>query len=357
MGRKRPGQACIWDFGKAKEVASYPTMRGIQNVALSPDGRRVVLCSWSGDVWLHEVGGVELMHERFSHPVWAAFSPDGKLLVGVTELRELRTWDGVTGKSIEEGKGAFQGGTFRFLWAGFSPDGKYLVTAGGKKNESDEVKFAVWSVASRKQLYKTKVDLDRIESASISPDSQTLATGGEKSVALWDLASGVRRSETEETGSIVNRVEFSPDGELLASAGDESSGVVTLWHPSTGKAVGKLTGHENTVLAMAFTPTARPWHRWSGPKRCACGTSPQGNRRASCKGPDGRPTRPARSWPSPTRPTAAAWPPPAKMVGSVFMVPRLAVCRELGSPTPMRPPRWPFRPMERPSPRPASTDW
>ncbi len=79
------GQARIWDFAKATEIASYPTMRGVESVALSPDGRRVALGSWSGDIWLREVGGAELMHEKFEAPLRVAISPDGKLLVGVTE--------------------------------------------------------------------------------------------------------------------------------------------------------------------------------------------------------------------------------------------------------------------------------
>ena len=72
------------------------------------------------------------------------------------------------------------------------------------------------------------------------------------SIALWDLATGVRRSETEDTGGWVHRVAFSPDGRLLASASFESSDV-TLSDPSTAKIVGKLTGHEGLVRALAFT--------------------------------------------------------------------------------------------------------
>ena len=258
-----PGFGRIWDFKRAKEVASYPAGRGVATVNLSPDGRRIALCSWSGDISLREVGGAELMHDRFGSYVRAALSPDGKLLVGVTEREQLRTWDGVTGRLLEKANdaqgrplvktdGAFRGATFQFHWVGFSPDGKYLVACGGKKNEVGGTKFAVWSVASRQQLYRMGANADRIVSASISPDSQTLATSGETSVTLWDLATGVRRTETEDTGGTVDRVAFSPDGSLLASTSLGASDV-TLWDPSTGQAVGVITGHRGMIHAMAFT--------------------------------------------------------------------------------------------------------
>ena len=55
-----------------------------------------------------------------------------------------------------------------------------------------------------------------------------------------------------EAGGLVYHVEFSPDGKLLASA-NYDDGVVTLWDPSTGKAVGKLIGHQKRVRAFTFT--------------------------------------------------------------------------------------------------------
>ena len=261
-----PGLVRVWDFGKSREVASYSTPRGAHSVALSPDGRRVVWGSWSGDMWLREVGGPELLHEKFQAPLRVAFSPDGKLLVGATERSQLRTWDALTGKLLEKendatGKpienpnGAFRGGTFPFFWVGFSPDGKYLVASGGKETEAAGPKVAVWDVATRKELYKLSDDPQRVYWAAVSPDSRTLATSGGNSIVLWDLATGVRRAQTEALSSPIYRVEFSPDGSLMASAGalENDGAAVTLWNPSTGKVVGTLTGHRLDVRALAFT--------------------------------------------------------------------------------------------------------
>ena len=266
---QNPGRPHLGFSKSAKEVASYPAVRGIASVDLSPDGRRIALGSWSGDIWLREVGGAELMHE-IRIDVRAAFSPDGKLLVGVTERDQLRTWDGVTGRLLEKANdaprearktdGAFRGATFPFYWVGFSPDGKYLVACGGKKNEVAGVKFAVWSVASRQQLYKKTVELDRIFSASISPDSQTLATSGGNSILLWDLATGARRNETEDTGGTDRtRPVLARRSSCWLRPARRGDGVVTLWDPSTGKAVGTLAGHRGMSVPWRSRTTARRW--------------------------------------------------------------------------------------------------
>jgi len=249
-----PGEVRIWDFAQKKELATYPSQRGDLNVAISPDGRRVAWSSWSGDVWLREVGGAELVHELLDAPARIAFSPDGRTLVAATEHFQLRSWDVASGKPLEK----FAGETFPFFWVGFSPDGKYLIACGGKEFEAGGATIAVWDAATRQQLYRLSDNIGRVFYAAISPDSKTLATGDGHAIVLRDLTSGNRRGKTEETSRPIVRVEFSPDGTLLAGAGDfKNDGVVTLWDTASGNVVGTLAGHERDVRALAFTHDSR----------------------------------------------------------------------------------------------------
>ncbi|HEX4145425.1 MAG TPA: hypothetical protein VHY91_18110 [Pirellulales bacterium] len=244
------GMVRIWDFGKLQEIASYPTPRGDLSVTLSPDGRRLAWTSWSGDLSLREVGGPELLHEKFQRPARVAFSPDGELLVAAVENQRLEAWNAATGKLLD----GFHGTMFAFYYVGFSPDGKYLVAGGGAPNDADKIQLAVWDVATREQLYKLSDIPRRIVSAAVSPDSKTLATANGNAIVMRDLATGAERSRTDEASRPVERVWFSPDGSLLAAAGgDSNDGVVTLWDPATGKVAGTLTGHARDVRALAFT--------------------------------------------------------------------------------------------------------
>jgi len=255
MNEEQTGQVRIWDFAKLEEIATYSTPRGVRSVALSRDGGRVAYSSWSGDIWLHEVRGVELLHETFEAPLCVALSPDGKLLVGFTERSQLRTWDAVTGKPLEKGAGGFQGGSFHFLWVGFSPDGKYLAAGGGQNNAAEGIKVAVWNVATRNLAYTLSTYPEQVRSASFTADSKTLAVCGGKSIAMFDLETGRGLSQTEVGDTKIGRVQFSSDGSLLAAANGVTAegGLVTLWDPATGKAIGTLAGHQQEVRAMAFT--------------------------------------------------------------------------------------------------------
>ena len=85
------------------------------------------------------------------------------------------------------------------------------------------------------------------------------------------MGPGHRRAPAHLTGhdGTVLGVAFSPDGRLLATASIE--GTARLWDPATGEHRRTLTGHRGTVYGVAFSPdgrllatasddkTARPW--------------------------------------------------------------------------------------------------
>jgi WD40 repeat protein len=77
-------------------------------------------------------------------------------------------------------------------------------------------------------------------------------------------------SQGASPGAVVTTVVFSPDGKTLASGGIDSP--IRWWDAATGKALGKISGHEHTVAevftlgshrgreSMAHTLPLVPWH-------------------------------------------------------------------------------------------------
>ncbi len=77
----------------------------------------------------------------------------------------------------------------------------------------------MWDAASGRPLWTFAGHNGIVESLAFSPDSATLATGGEDATAkLWDLRTGTRLlTLSGHTGALTN-ITFSPDGTRLATA-------------------------------------------------------------------------------------------------------------------------------------------
>jgi WD40 repeat protein len=81
-----------------------------------------------------------------------------------------------------------------------------------------------------------RAPVGRAYTLAFSPNSKVLACGGDEgSLVLWNAASGaVMRSLTGPDQSVV-QVAFSPDGELLATGGRSIGPIVRVWKVATGE--------------------------------------------------------------------------------------------------------------------------
>jgi WD40 repeat protein len=223
----------------------------------------------------------------------AAFTPDGKTLVGGRET--LTIWDVATGKTR-----VVSDQQVRLIRAvTFAPDGKTLFTASFQDPALSARDTATWEV-SRTQSLSGRSAL----SAVLSPDGKSLAVGiaspgGESRLALVDAATFEPRAAVAMVEQAVGALAFSPDGKMLAAStlGDEGrqvilceavsgreirhlrlpapanglafapdskslavgtrDGTIILFDPGNGSTRGSFAAHASQITRLAYAPDGR----------------------------------------------------------------------------------------------------
>jgi WD40 repeat protein len=194
--------------------------------------------------------------------VGTAFSPDGRYLAGIRDLREtehppeVKLWDVGTGKEVGSftapmGTTLFQRPGMRagaFGSAAFSPDGRwlaaYLLTG----------RVYLYDVAGRKLAWSQDVKNGWLRGLAFSPDGRWLAVMGQDSpedlkpreevspfdlpqprIFLFDMKAGGPPEEIVVPHGQIGRFAFSPDSKTIALGGTGCVWLFDVSRPVTHK--------------------------------------------------------------------------------------------------------------------------
>lgn len=275
----RSGKVTLWDIdtGEARWTAAHNG--SVSSVAFSQDGLLLathlseedtdVRCATDGTLASIQDGkwtDVDIGEPLLTHPCswysWlVSFSPDGRHLVGMSELSAIKVWDIESGTDIETIDREV--GQAKSLT--FSGEGNYI----GLSRSGNEAILLIDD--EQKTAFNHQAE---VVSAAVSQSGMLAATGGlDREIKLWNITTQEHlRTFSGHIGAIYD-LTFSPDDTLLASGGGrnfemrEEEGFLyyfspegspidqttKVWEVETGEEIANLE-HPSLVRVVTFSP-------------------------------------------------------------------------------------------------------
>ncbi|WP_293285424.1 WD40 repeat domain-containing protein [Microcoleus sp. PH2017_40_RAT_O_B] len=130
-----------------------------------------------------------------------------------------------------------------------SPDGQTLFSGGFDKT------IKMWQVSTREELRTLTGHSELVCSLAISPDGQTLFSGSfDQTIKMWQVSTGKElRTLLIDRSPFVNSLPISPDGQTLFSVFFDRE-TINICQVSTGKELRSLIGHSERVCSLAISP-------------------------------------------------------------------------------------------------------
>jgi WD40 repeat protein len=230
--------------------------------------------------------------------ITAAFSADGKKLLGGTREGEYLVWDVASGRMGTSGhtwKSSRDDSPAPFNSLAFAPNGKLVVYAGitisvstvGSEDGSPVIpvmpyamggaavspdSLLISAVSSNEKLWVWKLGRQTEEkeygkadagvygATAFSPDGKRLVSAGH-TLRMIDVENGREIWSRARDNYVLLCVAFRPDGKVLATGSQDTS--VRLWSADDGKELSILRGHQSYVDAVSFSPDGKKIVSWA----------------------------------------------------------------------------------------------
>ncbi len=245
----------LWDMTTPSALGKHISRpiepkRDISSVKFSPDARIMAGVSNDSTIILYDTqtGKQKTTLKGHTDEIMSlAFAPDNSMLGSSSYDRTVRLWEISTGKQIHLLKEDSQQG-YSIV---FSTDSRMLANVTqdvrGKKTT-----IRLWSTRTGGKIrpFKNTLRMYNPESydVMVSPDNRTIVSVSENKTKLWNVRTGRLGHEFE------GRFAISPDWSLYASTKQDK---ILLWDMGTGKEIKTLTGFKTGNAPLVFSPDGK----------------------------------------------------------------------------------------------------
>ena len=229
-----------------RECASMKAHGRLHTLSYSPDGKLLVGLGDNGQLRSWDADSGELIATRrgvLHRPTGVAFFGNSTRLVSADHSHAILVWDSSSWERIL----SFTGHQDPILALSISPDDGIVASADKKGN------LKLWSPESGKLLHSLRSSKP-IVSLGFVPDGSLLAFSLKPSLEEWDISTGSRKTLVPlEVKATARYAAFSFDGRLVAAT-ERATSNVFVWDTATGNRIAQLRLAGRSNSAPVFSP-------------------------------------------------------------------------------------------------------